>query len=193
MHIFNTNFNNCTYAESVLTVDYYIETVADIKELCTQDYTTLDLSNHYELVSLKGCPAKINILNCHKTGIKNLEGCPAQVMIFDCNQSTILTLDKGYMNVAEAIYCDDNPQLILDRIWENLEFCKDYQQYGVINEQSAVLGLLRVNGLRRIWCANNDNSPLEIVKKYVPLRTMSDIIRCKQELIKAGFKSNARF
>ena len=187
-------------------------TLKDVPELRGIKYVkTLDANCVRSLVSLEGCPPRVDKLWCNHTSINSLEGGPKEAYTIWCCSNKHLASLEGCPEEVHKLWCDDtaitslkgcskkmnileigkNPQLILRNVWKNLHYCKIYYQDGTIHPDSGVLGLLRVNGLHAINCDNN--TPLSIVKKYVPLRSMSDIMKCKQELIEAGFKSNARF
>ena len=163
------------------------------------------------LESLEGCPEEIEEITVVKTSIRNLiggpkvvkyasfeknelltslKGCPEKAEIIGCTSCSIQNL-KGVTATLEAITLSNNPTLILHNAWKDLQSCESYMQRRDIHPESGLLGLLRVKNLNSIYC--DENSPLSIVAKYVPLRTMSDIMKCKQELINAGFKSNAKF
>ena len=187
-------------------------TLKDVSELRRAAYVhKLNAMGVKSLVSLEGCPRNVDILWCLGTSIKDLnggprkacvidcgnnekfnslEGCPEEVQELRCNKTSICTLKGGPKKVHELIL-DGNPQLVLTKVWVDIHYCESYEQYGKINKDSGLLGLLRVNRLNRILCESN--SPLSIVKKYIPLITMSSIMKCRQELIDAGFRSNAKF
>ena len=55
-----------------------------------------------------------------------------------------------------------------------------------------VLGLMRIPQLKLFSPAPGD-PVLKIISKYIPLKSMSNIMHCKQELINAGFKDYAAF
>ena len=172
---------------------------------------TLDASNVKSLVSLEGCPEEVAVLRCSGTIILSLKGGPKKATFIDCDYNKHLITLEGCPDELDQLWCaetsitslkdgpkevnllvvDRNPQLILRNVWEHLHYCKTYYQDGTIHTDSGVLGLLRVKGLKSILC--DDTSPLSIVSKYIPIRSMSDIVKCKQELIEAGFKSNAKF
>ena len=173
---------------------------------------TLDASKVKSLVSLEGCPDEVDELLCAETSIPSfkggpkkavkivcynnaslisLEGCPEEVDELWCSKSLITSLNGVPKRITKVLTIGYNSQLILTNVWEDLHYCDTYAHVGTIHSDSGLLGLLRVNGLKKIGCDNK--SPLSIVAKYVPLRSMSDIVRCKQELIEAGFRSNAKF
>ena len=145
------------------------------------------------ITSLKGCPKKLDALWCDGTLITSLKGCPKELDKLWCDNTLITSLKDGPERVGN-ISCSYNSHLIMKNVWEDLHYCEEYVQFGMINSKSGLLGLLRVKGLKKIGGDDsNSKSPLEIVAKYIPLKSMSDIMRCKQELINVGFKSNAKF
>ena len=189
-----------------------IKTLKEVPELQGIKYVkTLDASKVKSLVSLEGCPEEVYNLWCDETTITSLKGGPKKATFIDCEHNKHLISLEGCPEELNQLRCGSvgitslkggpkrvnelnvhyNSQLILRNMWEHLHYCKIYRQYGTIHPDSGLLGLLRVKGLKKI--ISDDDSPLSIVKKYVPLKSMSDIIRCKQELIEAGFQSNTKF
>ena len=170
----------------------------------------INCSDNKHLISLEGCPEKLDALWCENTSITSLKGGPKKATKIDCDNNKHLISLEGCPEELDILWCvktritslrggpkkiirlvlDDNPQLILHNVWEDLHYCNRYDQEGIIHKDSGLLGLLRIQKLKEI---QSTHTALNIVSKYVPLRTMSDIIRCKQELIDAGFKSNAIF
>ena len=162
------------------------------------------------LVSLEGCPRVVEMLSCSNTKITSLEGGPDQatsIWCFNtpllktlkgCPQSTVDNLDCMNSGLTTLEYCspeinhlivNHNSNLILRRVWEHLKRCTFYDQMGVIHPKSGVLGLLRVQDLEYVF--GDEDGPLTIINKYLPLQTMSNVIRCKLELTNAGFSTNA--
>ena len=168
-----------------------IKTLKEVPELRGIEYVKkIDANGVKSLVSLEGCPPKVDELWCENTSITSLKGCPKKLDMMWCENTSITSLKGGPERTVNLV-CSYNSQLVLSNVWEDLHSCMIYFQLGTIHSDSGLLGLLRVKKLKQIGCDNK--SPLSIVAKYVPLRSMSDIIRCKQELINAGFKSNAKF
>ena len=180
--------------------------------------TELEIDDSLKLISLRGCPKQIDHFACYSSSITTLEHGPKIAKTYSCSLNKNLASLKGAPDKVKRFYCSDtnitslqycpqeafsfqccnNPQLILRNVWKHLHRCKTYKQTGHIHKESGLLGLLRIKDLNQIRLRGLDmiGSPsiqMSIVSKYVPLKTMSDIIHCKHKLITAGFKSNARF
>ena len=82
-------------------------------------------------------------------------------------------------------------------IWKHVESAAQLIIVSNVNIHTSVLGILRIKELRtfmRLSISQPDQKRIyDIIAKYIPLKSMSDIMRCKQELTDAGFKEAAQF
>ena len=163
-----------------------------------------------KITSLEYSPQHVFEFSCDMTGISTLEGSPENVHIFSCGgiawdeefdkTFTNLTLKslKGSPKETKSFYCECAPHVDLKNIWTHVLNSKVMYMGGTLNKKSPLLGFLRIKNLTEVNLTEHVSTQLvikavDILNKYLPLKSMSDIMKCKQELIKAGFKSNATF
>ena len=157
------------------------------------------------LPTLKYGPTKVQHYNCELTSIPNLKYSPDHVIKLTCGGS--------FDNHGESIYnkhfrsfegapteitqldCVNAINLDSTNVWQHIKQCVHIILWDSLNEKSPLLGFLRIKKLNELEISSHRlaDEASDIVEKYIPLKSMSDIIRCKQELIEAGFKDNARF
>ena len=162
-----------------------------------------------KIKSLKYCPQHVDIFNCDMTGISTLEGSPEKVKTYSCGgilwdevgytqTNTVLKTLKGCPKETDSFYCECAPHVDLKNIWTHIHYSEEMHMSNTLNRNSPLLGFLRIKGLTQVNVSQTETDShvfgvLSILNKYLPLRSMSDIMKCKQELVKAGFKSNAKF
>ena len=195
----------------------------DIRSLTKIDiplkFTELHIRNNDLIVNLKGCPSQIkNVVITHCSNLhsliglprkmidigllniplKNLRGSPEEVDKMTCGtvisaNKYLKSLDGAPKIIHNKFIVGNAPNLEYHHVWETIHACSMFKQTGTMRPEVGVLGILRIRNIKS--CGNTEQTceQLRIVNNYLPIRSMSDIIRCKQELIDAGFKSNAVF
>ena len=119
----------------------------------------------------------LNDLILEEVKIETFEHCPSSIKV--------LTMENVYKISYHNIYkyIKHLEQLHIDFLVPDM---LDYSKL----KPSPILGILRISGLTTLESVFH---PFSILSKYIPLKTMSDIIRCKQELIDSGFKEWGAF
>jgi hypothetical protein len=121
-----------------------------------------------ELTSLDGAPESVADFSIYKNRLTSLVGCPRRVAQLNAYSNPLTTLD-GLPESAYSIKISITPQL-------------------------GLLRLLLVKGLEKIEFVEymEDNSEIEaIIKRYLG-RGANGVMPCAAELIKAGYRGNAR-
>ena len=80
-------------------------------------------------------------------------------------------------------------------IWTHVQSVSQLIFSRKVHIETHLLGILRIKNLEKfiLISDSNTNKIYQIIAKYIPLKSMSDIMRCKQELTNAGFKEAAQF
>ena len=199
---------------TITVIDPNIKSLAEYEPLQKETYGSLKISsNCVSLETLEGCPSTIENISIYGTKIKNLVGLPKRCISlslfgcenfrrFDggpeyvenlhCEHLIISSLDNCPKQIDNQ-FSDQHNHLVLRNVWTHIHECGEYYHTGDLDPDSGLLGLLRIKKLIEVIFEDQDEQLETIINKYLPLKTMSDIIRCKHELIEAGFKSNARF
>ena len=189
-----------------------IRSLLEVKEL--HGYITVDTIHCMgcrSLQNLYGCPEKVHTLIINHSGLKNLkgslnsvdklfltgnydlvslEGCPQNVYAFSCYGSTSLkSLSHCPKYIEQKFVTSFCSNLVLHRVWEDIHSCPEYVHFGAIHPKSGLLGLLRIKNLKVV---NGTSAIINIINKYLPIRSMSDVMKCKQELTANGYDHNAR-
>ena len=168
-------------------------------------------SNCNNLVSLKGCPNQLKTLSLSFTGLETFEFCPSNVniiFVYKCPRlqtlkgipqqlitlslwgTPIKSLDDISISIKNDFVISKCPNLTFRQIWKNIRESKRCGLRLKINQKIHLLGFLRIAALQSM---QGDDERIDIINKYLPVMTMSSILQCKQELIEAGFVTNAKF
>ena len=147
--------------------------------------------------SLEGTPNKINgTFNCVKNPIKSLIGCPQEgVTNFYCRTCNLTSLEGVPKKIVGTFQCFDNPIKSLKGIHKIIE---EIDGTFIIPDsvESNILGVLKIKNLGKIIFKSPSNEDTkkeisDIINKYLPNPSPSDIIDCQNELIDAGFEEYA--
>ena len=163
----------------------------------SQDGITSIMCVNSGLTSLEGLsniksPFKLNIIG--NTNLTSLEGLAnSNVSILYCQECSLTSLE-GAPNILKRLECDDNPIVSLKGIHKIIE---EINGIGLFPDsiESNILGLLKIKNLKKIQFANKGilkkDEISEIINKYLPNPSPSQIIDCQNELIDAGFEEYA--
>jgi hypothetical protein len=140
------------------------------------------------LTSLVGSPHTVSgSFSCQRSGITSLEGAPHQVGDrFNCSGTHITSLKGGPRIVGVNFRCEKNRLTSLEGLPERVGG-------GIFLDYKPTLPLLRlllVQGVVQIILGNNADV-IHIMNKYKGTG-WKGMVPCARELIKAGFKENAR-
>ena len=142
--------------------------------------------NH--LTTLENAPGSVRgRFNCHDNEITSLVGAPTRVgWVFDCSYNKLTSLKGAPKSVEYEFVCNRNPLVSLEGAPEGTDtiFICDY------NNQLPLLRLINYDTVEFI-----NDVPLkvyEILKKYSG-QGKKGAIKAAAELIKAGYKDNARW
>jgi len=123
--------------------------------------------------------------NCARRGLTTLKGAPREVgKIFTCKQNKLITLEGGPEKV-ESYNAVNNPLKNLDGLAQEI---KGHVQFNYTEN----LPLLRTLVASQIW-PFPDQFKLEAILNKYKQQGKAGAIKAAAELIKAGFKGNARW
>ena len=157
------------------------------------------------LTQIKGLrDVEVSIAKITKVPITDLYGAPKQVNItlYLQHLNNLKTVDGNpitFIALSSRCSVQHCTQLTnLSNCYKTFIDLHVLELIATYNIKKSILGTLRIKGLHIINSKeNSQNSDLEkaidIINTYLPVKTMSDIIKCKQELINAGLKSYATF
>jgi len=124
------------------------------------------ICSNSELTSLVGAPQHVDgSFTCHHNKLTNLVGAPKHVGdTFDCEYNQLTSLEGAPEHVGEEFWCTWNPHL----------------------------PVLRLITYQHPWIGNAPDLVSDIISKYVG-QGKPGALKAAGELIKAGFKGNARW
>ena len=167
--IFLTDFAGCP--DLIDTLYGYDNSSITTLEGMGSHVSTILLDTHPALITLQGCPRKVDALTCTHSSLQSLQNGP---------QIVDTTLNVSF-----------NPHLIIKDVWTHVNKCLIYIQHGNLPPRSGLLGLLRIPNLHRV--SFHDDDLTNIINSFLPLKTMSSILCCKQNLKQHDFKDYATF
>jgi hypothetical protein len=139
------------------------------------------------LFSLEGAPNSVGgNFSCYNNQLETLEGAPSSVGgSFNCSNNQLETLDGAPNSVGGSFYCDNNQLGSLDGAPSSVgrEFWVDYSQS---------LPLLKLLQYKELDISGAPAVVTEILLKYAGTGK-KNILLATRELVKAGFKENARW
>lgn len=125
--------------------------------------------------------------NVYSTNLYSLEGCPGIVGgYFHCSNNHLENLSYGPKQVKGNYACANNKLTSLI----GLPFSIHGNLTISYSPQLPLLPILKVKGCQKLKFVE-DNSAADIINKYLGQGTRG-MLSCAMELIKAGYRSNAR-
>lgn len=157
----------------------------------TQVGYDFDCSNN-ALTSLRYCPVNIKGgIKCQHNLLQTLEGAPRELSWFDCDSNELSNLIGAPEICTSYFSAMRNPLTSL----EGLPKYISNTLYLPYHDKLPLLRVLTVKGLQSLVLRSNDaftsNKVETILRKYIGQGTRG-ILSCAIELIKAGFRSNAK-
>lgn len=135
--------------------------------------------------------------NCDKENITSLKGSPESVgTYFNCSENKLKSLDGISSRIGLDLHAYNNKIESLHNIHKQIKYIGRNAYFQDNPIKSHVLGLLLIDGLKRIWFVNSYNKENklfkveEIINKH--LAGDRDIFACQEELIEAGFDEYAQ-
>ena len=150
------------------------------------------------LISLEGAPKKINgSFNCsNNKKLTSLKGCTQEgVESFYCHFCNLTSLIGVPKKINGNFWGIGNPIKTIKGIHQIFEYING--ELAVPDSvESNILGVLKIKNLKKFYFSNDISSYVksdisEIVNKYLPNPSPSDIIDCQNELIDAGYEEYA--
>ena len=150
------------------------------------------------LMSLEGAPKKIqgNFYCGFNSNLGSLKGAPQNgVEAFYCGNCNLTSLEGAPKKINGIFSCEGNPITSLKGIHKIFEEINGDCTFPDSIE-SNILGLLKIKNLKSVSFKNKKykKSKIEIsdiINKYLPNPSPSQIIDCQNELIDAGFEEYA--
>lgn len=132
-------------------------------------------------------PTVVGSFFCARNHLTNLVGAPAKVGgDFYCDHNQLESLEGAPAHVGDTFLCNDNPLRSLSGI-------PDHVQQGIVLTYNKHLPLLRLLNYQNTLIERvPDDQLITIIKKYEG-QGKKAALACAAELIRAGFKDNARW
>ena len=142
---------------------------------------------HKQLVSLEGAPRYVRgAVHVHNNQLTSLQGAPRYVgTSFYCNDNQLTSLQGAPQDVGGNFYCIDNKLT-------SLEGAPSHIGSRIMLTYSPTLPLLRVLSYKMIFISDSPPQLIAILDKYTG-QGKKGALPCAAELIKAGYKDNARW
>ena len=152
------------------------------------------------LKTLKYAPKKIGgIFDCsYNKNLTSLEGCPQEgVTNFLCQKCNLTSLNGAPKKIGGDFSCHGNLKITslagIHKIIEEIGGCLNVPDC----VESNILGVLKIRNLQRfnfLIASGYERRKMlisNIINKYLPNPSPSDIIDCQNELIDAGYEEYA--
>ncbi len=143
------------------------------------------------LTELKGCPSQVKgHFNCSSNNLKSLKGGPKLVSdYYDCEYNQLESLEGIAEHIGDALYAQDNKITSLHNIHKHIKHISRFAQFRNNPITSHVLGLMLIDGLKRVSLSNSKVQ--EIMNKHLG-RVDRDVFACQEELIENGLEDFAQ-
>ena len=175
-----------------------ITTFYDIDGLSEVTLKSFEVNPTPQLTSTEGGP------ELHKGGFYHLESCPKLVVLDEMPDQHLKELILGNIVSLSSLHgiTPSIHHLLLHNFYSIRGFSQVHTLFTRCDELTLeveeehklkvgpILDILKIPNLKKL---KSDAAPYQILSKFVPLTSMSDILRCRQELKNAGFAKFAEF
>jgi hypothetical protein len=145
--------------------------------------------SHNRLTSLEHCPKFVGLdFHCQSNQLSSLEHCPEAVSDLFCMENPLISLKGAPRKVDGELRCwgidfqslDGAPEEINGPFWMDTP-----------DPNLPLLKLLTIRGLAEVTLGEASNDLQDIINRYLG-RGINGVMPCAAELIKAGFRGNAK-